>query len=491
MNNTDTTGILPDLFRARFGVEPESVSPLPQSGSHRRYYRLSGGGISAIGVDGTDPEENMTFCSLASFFRGNGVAVPEIYAVSPDSMHYLQEDLGQVSLFDFISEGRRLGVYSPVERNILMETVAGLPEIQYKGAQWLKSAGNHRKFDGRMVMFDLEYFKYCFLKTSGVNFDELRLQTDFERLRDEVAAVPANTFMYRDFQSRNVMIRDGRPYYIDFQGGMEGPVYYDLASFVWQARAAYPEEMKKDLIRTYLDALGEYCSPDPVDFYEKLRLFVLLRTLQVLGAYGFRGYFEKKEHFLKSIPAAIRNLRELLSAPFDAFPYLGEVLGHLVEAFDRGDIVYEQEDATERKVSGLSENGKALTVTIYSFSYKKGIPEDASGNGGGYVFDCRYIHNPGKYVQYKSLTGMDAPVIKFLEDDGEVSGFMGNVYSLVDAHVSRFLDRGFTHLMVCFGCTGGQHRSVYCAQSLAGHLAGRPEVKVELIHREQGVYKSF
>ena len=333
-------------------------------------------------------------------------------------------------------------------------------------------------FDGRMVMFDLNYFKYCFLKTAGIDFDEIRLQQDFESLRDDIAAVPSDVFMSRDFQSRNVMVKDGKPYYIDFQGGMKGPMYYDLASFIWQARARYPQGLRRDMIKAYLDALSVYRRPDPVDFHEKLRLFVLVRTLQVLGAYGFRGYFEKKEHFLKSIPAAVENIRGLLSAPLDSYPYLGRVLGGIVAAFDRGELKYLPEEEP-------SAGEKCLTVTVCSFSYKKGIPEDMSGNGGGYVFDCRSIHNPGRYPQYRSLTGKDAAVAKFLEDDGEVLRFLDNVYSLVDAHVSCYLERGFTHLMVCFGCTGGQHRSVYCAEKLAGHLSATPGVKVRLFHREE------
>lgn len=474
------TNTLSDLFAACFGALPDSVAPLPVSGSHRQYFRLLGCGTGAIGVIGTDRRENSAFCAMAGHFRSKGINVPEIYGISGDGMCYLQEDLGDVSLFDYVSRGRKEGSYSPEDREMLLETVAGLPKLQFEGAEGLDFGVcfHSGAFDGRMVMFDLNYFKYCFLKTAGIDFDEIRLQQDFESLRDDIAAVPSDVFMSRDFQSRNVMVKGGKPYYIDFQGGMKGPMYYDLASFIWQARARYPQGLRRDMIEAYLDALSVYRRPDPVDFHEKLRLFVLVRTLQVLGAYGFRGYFEKKEHFLKSIPAAVENIRGLLSAPLDSYPYLGRVLGGIVAAFDRGELKYLPEEEP-------SAGEKCLTVTVCSFSYKKGIPEDMSGNGGGYVFDCRSIHNPGRYRQYKSLTGKDAPVAKFLEDDGEVLRFLDNVYSLVDAHVSRYLERGFTHLMVCFGCTGGQHRSVYCAEKLAGHLSVMPGVKVRLFHREE------
>ncbi len=496
MDNT----VLSGLFRSFTGTMPEKVTMLPLSGGHRKYFRLSGNGFSAIGVSGTDLQENNAFCTMARHFRDKGINVPEIYAVSEDGMSYLQEDLGSVSLFDYVAEGRRKGVYEGDEKDMLLKAVAGLPALQYGETDLPEACCRPGRFDGRMVMFDLNYFKYCFLKPVGTVFDEYRLQSDFESLCEDISSVPACTFMYRDFQSRNVMVKDGLPYYIDFQGGMTGPAHYDVASFVWQARAGYPAPLKMELINAYLEAVPGHLRPDPVDFHEKLRLFVLLRTLQVLGAYGFRGYYEGKEHFLKSIPAAFRNLDELLSAPFEAYPYLDKVLRLLSGAFARGEIRYMAEDggtavpeSTQKAVcTPVPSTGKpVLTVSVYSFSYRKGIPEDRSGNGGGYVFDCRSIHNPGKYDRYKTLTGMDAPVVKFLEDDGEVSVFMDSVYRLVDAHVKRFLERGFTSLTVCFGCTGGQHRSVYCAESLARHLAGTPGVSVELVHRERGIVRTY
>ena len=321
--------ILSQLFMARFGTMPDRVVPLPASGSHRRYFRLVDRNVSAIGVSGTDCNEDRAFCTMAEHFRGKGIPVPEIYGLSPDGMYYLQEDLGDISLFDLVSPGRETGNYSPDERRILLDAVSWLPIIQYGGAEGLdfKACCRSSVFDGRTVMSDLNYFKYCFLKTLGLEFDEMRLQDDFERLRDDLMAVPSDVFMYRDFQSRNIMVKDGSPYYIDFQGGMKGPGYYDLASFVWQARARYPQDLKNEMIKAYLAALAPYASPDPEDFRRKLGLFVLVRTLQVLGAYGFRGYFERKPHFLRSIPAAMENLRELLAAPLDTYPYLAGALG--------------------------------------------------------------------------------------------------------------------------------------------------------------------
>ena len=284
------------------------------------------------------------------------------------------------------------------------------------------------------------------------------------------------TFMYRDFQARNVMLVDDNPYFIDFQGGRKGPLYYDLASFVWQAKANYPTSLKEELIETYREALKKYVDIPKEVFYKKLRLFVLFRTMQVLGAYGFRGYFEKKPHFLQSVPFAIDNLRKLSQEqPFEEYPYIQYILEELTNM---------------RQFSDLREQRK-LEVRIFSFSYKKGIPVDTSGNGGGYVFDCRAINNPGKYDHFKHFTGLDKEVIEFLEEDGEVTKFLSHVYELADAHVTRYMERKFTNLMFSFGCTGGQHRSVYCAQHLAEYLAKKYNITVKLYHREQDITQEF
>ena len=287
----------------------------------------------------------------------------------------------------------------------------------------------------------------------------------------------SDTFLYRDFQARNVMVKDGQPYLIDFQGGRKGPIYYDVASFLWQAKANYSPALRQELLDSYLTALQPYQTISKEKFSANLRHFVLFRTLQVLGAYGFRGYFEKKQHFLQSVPFAVANLRELLQEPFAEYPYLTEVLLELTNL--------------PKFEPTKPQNPQRLLVRIFSFSYKKGIPEDVSGNGGGYVFDCRSTHNPGRYEPYKKLTGLDEPVIQFLEKDGEIVLFLESVYALADAHVARYLERGFTNLMFSFGCTGGQHRSVYSAEHLAAHLAEKFDVDIILEHREQGIKREL
>lgn len=461
------------LFRSYTGLTAENCLRLSPSGSRRRYFRLYSGSVSVIGVIGTDRDENRAFITLAGHFRSKGIRVPEVLAVSEDGMCYLQQDLGDMLLYDALSEARAAGAYGLLERDLLLRAMSALPAIQVEGAKGLDFSVCYptMAFDARTIDFDLNYFKYCYLKPSPVEFNEERLQDDFDLLKADLLEDGADTFMYRDFQARNVMLHEGELWFIDFQGGRKGPLYYDVASFVWQARAQYPEDLKRALVDAYLDALEKYIPVDRDAFRERLRIFVLFRTLQVLGAYGFRGRIEKRAHFLESIPYALANLRELLARPFERYPYLTSVLEGLAAC---GPGLPPPPD-------GL------LHVHVYSFSYRKGIPEDMSGNGGGYVFDCRSVHNPGKYERFRTMTGLDKEVQEFLEADGEIFTFLGHVFPLVDAHVGRFVSRGFTHLQVSFGCTGGQHRSAYSAQKLAEHLAGRPGVVVHLHHRELGI----
>ena len=466
---------LKPLFESYTGQELAQVQELPSSGSHRRYFRLSGGKVTLIGVIGTSLEENRAFITISKHFREKGLHVPAVLAVSPDGYSYIQEDLGDKILFDMVSQGRESGIYSSYETELLRRTIEQLPRIQFlggKGLDW-SVCFPQEAFDARMIDFDLNYFKYCFLKATGLEFNEILLQEDFEKFKADLLEEDDETFQYRDFQARNVMIKDGEPWFIDYQGGRRGPIYYDVASFIWQARSRFPEDLKQDLIRTYLRALQQFRKVDEEQFRSRLRLFVLFRTLQVLGAYGFRGYFEKKPHFLASVPFAMQSLRTLLQTPFTEYPYLNQIL---------------QELSVKPELNAMQEDHR-LEVQVYSFAYKKGIPADTTGNGGGYVFDCRSVNNPGKYEYYRQFNGTDPEVIKFLEDDGEVTVFLDSVYKLVDAHVQRFIERKFTHLQVCFGCTGGQHRSVYCAEHVARHLADKFNIKVVLTHRELNTEK--
>lgn len=464
------------LFRKHTGAEPENAVALTGSGSNRSYFRLHGGGTSLMGVTGTDVKENNAFITLAAHFRSQGLPVPEVLAVSEDGISYLQEDLGDLLLADLVAAAHKNGGIEEGGQleTLLCRTTGLLPKIQFVGASGLDFSVCYPQpsFDRRMVMFDLNYFKYCFLKPSGIEFNEIDIQDDFERFADELLKDEGETFLYRDFNARNVMIKDGEPYFIDFQGGRRGPIYYDVASFIWQARARYPQWLKEKMLESYLDSLASYVEVDRDAFKERLKMFRLFRTLQVLGAYGFRGLVEQKAQFVVSIPQALADLKALLAEMPEDYPYMFEVLRKMT-ALPR--FAVQPEDGV-------------LEVKVYSFSFKKGIPQDMSGNGGGYVFDCRSIHNPGRYEPYRKLTGKDESVIRFLEDDGEIIGFLEHVYGVVDPHVETYSRRGFTSLMVSFGCTGGQHRSVYCAEHLAHHLAEKyPEIRVRLIHREQNI----
>ena len=500
---------LKKLYREATGLDVAGVEAIPGAGSNRKYYRLKGSdGSTLIGAVGTSRDENHAFCYLGKHFTEAGLPVPQVIAESKDGLRYLQSDLGNQSLFDALKGGREAGGrYNAHEKELLSRTIAALPAMQIRGALGLDFTQCYPQeaLDETNVLFDLNYFKYCFLKATGLDFHELKLEASFQLMARDIVSIPGGAFMYRDFQARNVMLdSQENPYFIDFQGGRKGPVQYDVASFLWQASARYPKKLRQELIKVYLQSLKQYQEVNEKQFRQGLQLCVLFRLLQVLGAYGFRGYFERKKHFLESIPPAMESLRDLLVEGGCPYPYLNEVLTSLVSM---PQFKPEKKENTKRadgfKTTEINpypshpQDGPAtfsrydaqgpLVVRVFSFSYKKGIPEDTSGNGGGYVFDCRSTHNPGRYEPYKQLTGLDEPVIRFLEDDGEILTFLESVYKLADAHVTRYIQRGFTSLMFSFGCTGGQHRSVYSAQHLAEHIHKKFGIEVHICHREQGI----
>lgn len=501
---------LEKLFKKYCGASPIGIAPLPGAGSNRKYYRITApDNTTVIGVVGTSRDENHAFVYLANHFTQRQLPVPRVLAVDDDGMRYLQQDLGNTSLFDALKGGREAGGrYNLKEQKLLVDTIRMLPNFQIRGARGLdwQNCYPQPEFDEENVLFDLNYFKYCFLKPTDLDFHELKLEANFRLMAKDLVAEPTDSFMYRDFQARNVMLdSNGKPSFIDFQGGRRGPYYYDLASFLWQASARYPDKLRRKLIYEYYYSLKNYTEvPSKRHFVDRLALFVLFRTLQVLGAYGFRGYFERKRHFIESIPPAIENLRQLLKFNDFHYPYLVDVLRKLTELpqfapaektpRERSDgyrtaetNIYEAHSNDGPATFSKYDGNGPLVVRVYSFSYKKGIPQDESGNGGGYVFDCRSTHNPGRYEPYKKLTGLDEPVIRFLEDDGEILTFLDSVYRLADAHVARYIQRGFTSLMFSFGCTGGQHRSVYSAQHLAQHIHSKFGIEVRIEHREQGI----
>ncbi|MDR0831173.1 MAG: phosphotransferase, partial [Prevotellaceae bacterium] len=425
-----------ELYEKYTKSSVSNIYALQQSGSNRQYFKISSDGGNVVGVVGTSVAENIAFIKIAQQFEKQGINAPRVLTVSDDKLCYLQTDLGDTILFDEITkeQGTKSKEQGQVQGNItkspnhqitnlLHKTISYLPDIQFKTAQNFDFlvCFPQAEFDRRNIFFDLNYFKYCFLKNSGIEFDEIALENDFEKLSNLLlnchsraggnptqftdeqeipacAEITPSVFMYRDFQSRNVMLKDGEPYFIDFQGGRKGAIYYDVASFLWQAKANFSDELRNELIDTYLEKLQKYHTISKDDFLEKLRYFVLFRQLQVLGAYGFRGLFEQKQHFLDSIPFALENIKKLL--PFEELPYLSALFSTQMTQIkqintDNNKICENQWKSVDR-----------LTVQIESFSYKKGIPKDTSGNGGGYVFDCRSIYNPGRFDEYKNLTGL-------------------------------------------------------------------------------------
>lgn len=485
------------LYKKLYHCPPVRLEKIAKAGSNREYIRLfSADGQSVIGVNGPSVEENRCFVFLARHFRAKGLPMPEILAVNEEGTSYLQTDLGCRSLYDALAEGRKAGgKYNQEETELIKRTIRLLAHVQVEGGKGLdfERCLAPTEFNAAAAMFDLNYFKYCFLRTTDVTYNEVLLEADLQRFAADLSACADTepTFLYRDFQARNVMISaDGAPSFIDFQGGMRGPLQYDVASFLWQASARYPQTLREAMIDEYLDELVKLQpAVNPELFRSRLHLFVLFRLLQVLGAYGLRGYFERKKYFLDSIPAAIQSLRrQLLDGICTPYPVLEQTLQTLVALPQFNPVPLPGCNEASRS----EYDGKGpLVVRVFSFSYKKGIPEDCSGNGGGYVFDCRSTHNPGRYEPYKQITGLDAPVVRFLEDDGEILAFLDHATQLVDAHVERFMQRGFTDLQVSFGCTGGQHRSVYCAQHLAEHLNTKYNIEVQLCHREQGIRQNL
>jgi aminoglycoside/choline kinase family phosphotransferase len=467
---------LSELFRRWCGEEVRSMNKLPGSGSPREYYRITGVHSVAVGTINLDREENEAFIKFSRHFKSKGLAVPEIYLVDLEHNAYLQEDLGDVTLFDYLLNVRQ-GESFPDELTEIYRTVlTELQRFQIPGSEGLDYSACYPRssFDRQSMKWDLNYFKYYFLKLADIPFNEQRLEDDFNTLIGYLLAQGTEYFMYRDFQSRNIMIRDDRPGFIDYQGGRKGDLPYDVASLLFDAKADIPANIREELLDHYITQLDSYPGVDVQAFRESYYGFVLIRIMQAMGAYGFRGFYEKKVHFLRSIPYALNNLQWILhhvDLPV-RIPALHKVLGSLLTA-------------PKLKRFALREGRKStLTVSINSFSYNNGIPDDPNGHGGGYVFDCRVITNPFKREELRKLTGKDQPVIEFLDQQEDVNEFISSTISLVDMSVDKYEERNFTHLMVSFGCTGGQHRSVYCAEKLAAHLRESQNVRITVWHRE-------
>jgi aminoglycoside/choline kinase family phosphotransferase len=473
----DTQSQLRLLYTQWRGTPPALITALPKAGSDRQYFRLLGPKGNAIGVKNLDHSENKAFLSFSEHFTSLGLPVPAIYAVDAAQEVYLQEDLGDISLLNLHLQTRKNDMIGAEALSMYQKSLEQLARMQVLGGQGLDydCCVPRSDFDLQSIRWDLSYFKYYFLRALKIQHDEQALENDFETLAHWLLETDCSHFMFRDFQARNIMIRDGSPYFIDYQGGRRGALQYDVASLLYQAKADLPESLRETLLDHYISALQVLIPVDPIAFKLHYRGYVFIRLLQVLGSYGFRGFFERRPHFLDSIPFAIDNLRDFLRA--DPLPIQIPALWQALKDLSASE--------TLQSLRPVKATAQTLTLKIRSFSYKVALPEDQSDNGGGFLFDCRAVHNPGRYAEYKSLTGRDESVKAFLEALPETHQFFANATALVEASVKRYLERGFSDLLVGFGCTGGQHRSVYFADRLAKELASRYPVKIDLVHIEQ------
>jgi aminoglycoside/choline kinase family phosphotransferase len=465
---------LKKLFKDHFKEEVTDLTPLAAHGSNREYFRITNSNRSIIGSKNQDRLENEAFISFSKHFKSKGLAVPEIFAEKLDDNIYLQQDLGNETLFDYLLRVRKGKKEFPDELLKAYEKVVErLPEFQIKGGQGLDYSKSypHHSFDRQSMMWDLNYFKYYFLKLAHVRFNEQKLEADFQTFTAFLLEADGQHFLYRDFQSRNIMLKDGEPWFIDYQGGRQGALQYDIASLLFDAKADLPFEVREHLLNKYLDAVGKLVPIDKEVFTKHYYAFVLIRIMQAMGAYGYRGFYERKTHFLQSIPYAIQNLEYLVrkvDLPIE-IPVMMDVFTQLIQS------------------SALREFGKAnlqLKIRITSFSYKRGVPVDERGHGGGFVFDCRFLPNPGREIAYKQLSANDQEVIDWFADKPDMDRWLKRMFSMVDAAVNSYEEQNFTDLMISFGCTGGQHRSVHSANRLAAHLRETHDVDVVLHHRE-------
>jgi len=467
--------VLKHLFEQRFRTPVERVHPVQGElgGSGRKIIRLSGHGISAIGILYGIREENVAFLEFTRHFRKHGLPVPEIYGEDLDQGAYLEEDLGDTSLFEFLSKHRKGETIAPEAVEAYRKVIATLPRFQIEAGRDLnyKVCYPRGSFDRQSINWDLNYFKYYFLRLAGIPFSEQALEDDFSRLTKFLLSAPRDYFLYRDFQSRNVMLRKGQPFFLDYQGGRKGALQYDVASLLYDAKADLPPEVRLQLLDHYLETLHGYVDMKREAFLHHYYAYVYIRIMQALGAYGFRGFYERKVHFLQSVPYALKNLRWLLHNV-----KLPIALPTLLEAFHCM--------LASEKLQGLATDADNLVVRIFSFSFHRGLPKDETGNGGGFIFDGRSLPNPGREERFKALTGRDALVIEYLNQQESVHQYLASVMSLVEASVKNYQQRGFKNLMVSFGCTGGQHRSVYLAEQVAKRLQARSGVEIVLHHRE-------
>ena len=463
------------LYKSWAEEEAIYIVPLAQSGSDRKYFRIKGKGKTAIGVFNPDGKENQAFISFTKHFLKKRLNVPKLYAQQLKENVYLIEDLGDTTLFSLIEKEKASDSLSEKLLSYYKDSLSHLIRFQIDGGKGLDYSVCYprEKFDKQSILWDLNYFKYYFLRLINISFDEQKLESDFNSFSKFLLQADTKYFMYRDFQSRNILVHNDELYFVDYQGGRKGALQYDVASLLFQAKVNLSHEIREKLLAHYLVQLSKRIKVSPKEFKKYYYGYVLIRLLQTLGAYGFRGYYENKSHFLLSIPFALKNLQWLQDK--NHLPKKFSELNRVLASILKND---------ELKKLNLKPSIDKLKVTINSFSYKEGIPKDYSGNGGGFVFDCRSLDNPGRYPEFKENTGLDENVIHFLNERIEVNEFLNSIYGIVDESVKKYIQRDFKNLMINFGCTGGQHRSVFCAENLAKHLRDNFDVSVFVNHTQ-------
>ena len=497
---TETADRLSSLFAAHFGTPPVRLDEVAADASSRSYFRLVGsGGNTVIGAFGPDAEENRAFLSFSRSLRGAGLPVPAIYVSDEDQGLWLAEDLGDTTLLDVLADGRsNTGHLFPAEALPVYErTLARLVDLQLDGAKVIDFSVAYPRsdFDETSILWDLSYFKYHFLKLARVPFNEDRLERDFRKLTAFLLAAESTFFMHRDFQARNIMIRDGEPWFIDYQGGRRGALQYDVASLLFSGSSDLPEDARATLLEGYLASLGRRASVDRGRWEAHYRGYALVRVMQAMGTYGYRGLFERKPRFVERVPAAARSAGALLEGGLPVpLPEIEGALRWIVDRWSGPDANTEATGRTQgrtlARVGSLTAGPPDLTIHLSSFSYRSGYPGDAGGHGGGFVFDCRALPNPGREAKYQRLSGLDHEVVEYLEREPKVEAFWENTRALVEAQVEDYLRRGFHDLSVAYGCTGGQHRSVYFVERTRLHLEDRfPEVDVRVEHREAASWR--
>lgn len=467
------TKAIGELFSSIHKQPADRIEKLPQSGSDRIYFRIYAGTATYIATYNHHQKETQTFVYFSRHFRKAGLPVPEILAVNEDDTIYIQQDLGTQSLLNHLEkEGHTDHVY-----DLFKKSLSELAKVQILGDRGLDYSYclTAHEFGKQAILSDLLYFKYYFLDTLQLPYDKQAMLDDFDALSTYLTRTENKYFMFRDFQSRNIIVKDDQVSFIDYQGGMKGALQYDVASMLWQAKAELSEQWKDSLLEYYMDEVDKLLQKpiDRITFVSQYNGYVLIRLLQVMGAYGFRGLFERKAHFLASIPLALRNLKFFIEH---------KRVGIVTPEFDRVLRLVVADEMIARFEPIQANEQTPLVIEVNSFSYKKGIPADPTENGGGFVFDMRGILNPGRFDEYKTQTGQDKPVQDFLEQRTRMNEFLNSVWDLIDITVEEYLRRGFSHLMINFGCTGGQHRSVYAAEQTARHLRNKYKVKVKLDH---------